>query len=91
MKPECPLCEKVPPCEHLQERTKPAVHFKIPPGAFKSEVQLVNYLQSIMYYSKTSGLPMGSKLYEHLQVFFQRNELPFDIDRPIQKEELPGS
>ena len=87
---ECPICKAEPPCVHLEERTEPVVHFKIPPGAFKSDLQLVNYLQEIMYYAKTSRLPLGSKLYEHLQVFLARNELPFDIDRSVRQEEMPG-
>lgn len=78
--PTCPICKTEPPCTHMQERTGPVIHYRIPPGAFRSEVQLARYLGEIMHYAKTSKLPLGSALYEHLQVFLARNELPFDYE-----------
>ena len=78
--PICPICETEPPCVHLRERTEPIVHYKIPRGAFDSDLQLVGYLQNIMRYAKTSGLPMGSQLYQHLQKFMIDNGMPFDVE-----------
>jgi hypothetical protein len=78
--PTCPLCKTEPPCPHLQKRTEPVVHYKIPPKAFDTELQLAGYLGHIMHFAKTSGLPLGSALYEHLQVFMARHELPYDFE-----------
>ena len=76
----CPVCE-LTECMHLQPRSEPVVHYKIPPAAFSSDLQLAGYLGEIMHYSKTSGLALGSALYEHLQLFLVKHGLPYDIDK----------
>lgn len=87
--PDCPICKDEAPCVHLQERIGPVIHYRIPPGAFRSEVQLARYIGEIMHYAKTSKLPLGSALYEHLQVFLARNELPFDYEyRKAQDQDV---
>ena len=85
--PNCPICKTVPPCEHLQERTEPVVHYRIPPEAFSSDTQLVGYLSEIMHYAKTSELALGSELYEHLQVFMMKHSMPYDFHSRKPKED----
>ena len=79
-KPECPICNTDPPCAHLQVRTEPVIHYKIPQDAFSTDLQLVGYLQNVMHYAKTSGLPLGSRLHQTLQKFMVDNDMPFDVE-----------
>ena len=78
--PVCPICNSPPPCEHMQLREGVVIHYKIPTKVFNSELQLVSYIGEVMFHLKDCGLPMGSRLYETLQAFLAKEDLPYDLE-----------